>query len=173
MVSPRKKRHFSRATLKQSTVRGIYRQRLGKPHDDCKPQHAGAGGDGMRWQTSTRLPPHPPGAASPGSQVPVELEGEVEELDVLGAAGFSAGALVLAVSVFVSDFVSVFDSPALVSEEAAVLSPPSFLAGAELYRSEYQPPPLRMKPPPREIWRFASALPQSGQSLSGSSEILC
>jgi hypothetical protein len=25
------------------------------------------------------------------------------------------------------------------------------------YRSEYQPPPFKMKPPLREIWRWASA----------------
>lgn len=63
----------------------------------------------------------------------------VEELEVLLVAGLSALELVLAFSVFVSDFVSDFDSllllseeDALASEEAAVLSAPSFLAGAEL-----------------------------------------
>ncbi len=31
----------------------------------------------------------------------------------------------------------------------------SLLLLAELYKSEYQPPPLRMNPVPREIWRRA------------------
>jgi hypothetical protein len=41
------------------------------------------------------------------------------------------------------------------------------------YRSEYQPPPLRMKPVPREICRLASAALHFGQSRSGSSLMLC
>lgn len=42
---------------------------------------------------------------------------------------------------------------AVVGEESLVVLG---LLGDE-YRSEYQPPPLRMKPPPREICRRASA----------------
>jgi hypothetical protein len=58
--------------------------------------------------------------------------------------------VVVAVSVF---FVSVD-----VLEEAAVLSLGSaFLLPLLLYRSAYQPPPLRMKPAPPETWRLAVA----------------
>lgn len=60
----------------------------------------------------------------------------------------------------------------LVEEEGAVSALVLAALGA-LYKSEYQPPPLRMKPPPREIWRFARAAPHSGQSLSGASEMDC
>ena len=42
-----------------------------------------------------------------------------------------------------------------------------------LYRSEYQPPPFKMKPAPPEIWRLAASALQLGQSFSGSAEIRC
>ena len=69
--------------------------------------------------------------------VVVELvAGVVEGADELAAAaGVAVGALVEDV-----------DSLELVGEVTAGLD-----AGAELYKSEYQPPPLRIKPPPREI----------------------
>ncbi|AGP34972.1 hypothetical protein BE04_26220 [Sorangium cellulosum] len=43
----------------------------------------------------------------------------------------------------------------------------------EAYRSEYQPPPLRMKPVPREICRRAVALWHDGHSESGASLMDC
>ena len=46
---------------------------------------------------------------------------------------------------------------ALVDEDELVSEDVLAAAGAdELYKSEYQPPPLRMNPPPRDICRFAS-----------------
>lgn len=54
-------------------------------------------------------------------------------------------------------------------EEELLAAPPE----EELYKSEYQPPPLRMNPPLREIWRWASGFPQEGQSLSGLAVIDC
>jgi len=47
------------------------------------------------------------------------------------------------------------------------------LADDELYKSEYHPPPLRMKPPPREICRLASAALHLGHIFSGASEMDC
>src|SRR4029079_15980354 len=44
---------------------------------------------------------------------------------------------------------------------------------AELYRSEYQPPPLRMNPPPREICRRAVCSWQVGHSVSAAALIDC
>lgn len=41
------------------------------------------------------------------------------------------------------------------------------------YRSEYQPPPLRMNPAPSDTWRLALSLPHEGQSLRGASEMRC
>lgn len=61
------------------------------------------------------------------------------------------------------DELSLFDSEELLFE----------LDPVELYRSEYQPPPFKMKPPPREICRFASAFPQDGQSFNGSALMGC
>jgi hypothetical protein len=46
-----------------------------------------------------------------------------------------------------------------------------FLALAEAYPSEYQPPPFRRNPVPPEIWRLAVALSHFGQSLRGASLI--
>jgi hypothetical protein len=69
-----------------------------------------------------------------------------------GAAG-AAGALDVSVEVVV--LVSVFGllSPVLEAElSGEALAPPVLL-----YRSAYQPPPLRMKPAPPEIWRLACA----------------
>ncbi len=39
------------------------------------------------------------------------------------------------------------------------------------YRSEYQPPPFKMKPLPPEIWRLAVCCWHFGQSSSGASVI--
>jgi hypothetical protein len=48
---------------------------------------------------------------------------------------------------------------------------PSALAGfADEYKSEYQPPPLRMNEPPL-IWRFAVCCPHLGQTSTGAAEI--
>jgi hypothetical protein len=43
----------------------------------------------------------------------------------------------------------------------------------ELYRSAYQPPPLRMKPAPPETWRLAVSALHAGQVLSGSALMGC
>jgi hypothetical protein len=54
------------------------------------------------------------------------------------------------------------------------LPPPPLLADPdELYRSEYQPPPLRMKPLPAETCRFALGLSHSGHVSRGSALIDC
>lgn len=42
-----------------------------------------------------------------------------------------------------------------------------------LYRSAYQPPPLRMNPAPPETWRLAVACLQLGHSVSGAALIDC
>lgn len=50
------------------------------------------------------------------------------------------------------DAVEPVSEPAEAAPLDAVLDAESgFLLEDEAYRSEYQPPPLRMKPPPREI----------------------
>jgi hypothetical protein len=49
----------------------------------------------------------------------------------------------------------------------------SLLDLLELYKSENQPPPLRMKPVPAEISRLAFASPHVGQSVIASSFIDC
>jgi hypothetical protein len=41
----------------------------------------------------------------------------------------------------------------------------------ELYRSAYQPPPLRMKPAPPDTWRLAASALQLGHDFSGASLI--
>lgn len=48
-----------------------------------------------------------------------------------------------------------------------------FLAPELLYRSEYQPPPFRMKAPPPEIWRFAVFSLHFGHVSRADSEIRC
>jgi len=60
-----------------------------------------------------------------------------------------------------------------VSDEAELSDLLGDLFPDELYRSAYQPPPLRMKPVPREICRRAVSLWQLGHSLRGSSRIDC
>jgi hypothetical protein len=42
-----------------------------------------------------------------------------------------------------------------------------------LYKSAYQPPPLRMKPAPPEIWRLAVAWWHCGHSVRGAALIDC
>jgi hypothetical protein len=58
-------------------------------------------------------------------------------------------------------------------EDSELDEPPDLLLPLELYRSEYQPPPLRMKPPPREICRLACAWLHLGQSVRGAAVIDC
>jgi len=59
-------------------------------------------------------------------------------------------------------------------ELAALLSVELLLAPPLLlYRSAYQPPPLRMKPAPPETWRLAVAWWQLGHSVSGAALIDC
>ena len=53
-----------------------------------------------------------------------------------------------------------------------LLEPPALLP-VEAYRSEYQPPPFRMNPAPREICRRAVAWWQVGHSVSGASLMDC
>jgi hypothetical protein len=48
-------------------------------------------------------------------------------------------------------------------------APPPLL----LYRSAYQPPPLRMKPAPPDTWRFAVACLQFGHSVRGAALMDC
>ena len=51
-------------------------------------------------------------------------------------------------------------------EDAALSLPDELLAVLLLapeYRSEYQPPPFRMNPVPREIWRLAVSALNAGQ----------
>jgi hypothetical protein len=68
-------------------------------------------------------------------------------------------------------------APALVESVLPAPAAPSsaFLAAAfgEAYKSEYQPPPLRMKFVPPLIKRCADACLQLGQSSTGGSVILC
>jgi hypothetical protein len=71
-------------------------------------------------------------------------------LVLAGAAG-AAGALDVSVVVLVSVFGLL--SVALEAELSGV----ALAAPLLLYRSAYQPPPLRMKPAPPEIWRLALA----------------
>ena len=60
-----------------------------------------------------------------------------------------------------------------------LLLPPSLLVllpglfDVDEYRSEYQPPPLRMKPVPREICRRAVCSLQRGHSVSAASFMDC
>lgn len=87
--------------------------------------------------------------------------------DPAGAAG-----VVAALVVDVED-VSVLALPSLLDDVSLELSlffaPPPLL----LYRSAYQPPPLRMKPAPPETWRLAVACLQLGHSVSGAALIDC
>jgi len=48
-----------------------------------------------------------------------------------------------------------------------------FFAPPLLYRSAYQPPPLRMKPAPPETWRLAVAWWQCGHSVSAAALMDC
>jgi hypothetical protein len=89
---------------------------------------------------------------------------------VLGLAG-AAGALV-----DVSDDVLVDVDAGLVAlsvELEELLSPPLLAPPLLLYRSAYQPPPLRMKPAPPDTWRLAVAWWQLGHSLSGAALMDC
>jgi len=84
-----------------------------------------------------------------------------------------AGAAELDVSVEVLvDVDSVFGLESLELDDEASLEPllaPPLL----LYRSAYQPPPLRMKPAPPDTWRLAVAWWQLGHSLSGAALMDC
>lgn len=63
--------------------------------------------------------------------------------------------------------------PAGVVELALVPPEPPPLLPVLEYKSEYQPPPLRMNPVPREIWRLAVWFLHFGHSLIGSSLMDC
>jgi hypothetical protein len=69
------------------------------------------------------------------------LEPEPEEVDELGVAAVE------------EEDVSVFVVAVLLEE----LSLPLLLPPELLYKSAYQPPPLRMKPAPPDTWRLADA----------------
>jgi hypothetical protein len=64
------------------------------------------------------------------------------------------------------------DDEALLVELLALLLEPPFLFEPPEYRSEYQPPPLRMKLP-EVICRFARGWLHDGHSFNGSSEMRC
>jgi hypothetical protein len=60
------------------------------------------------------------------------------------------------------------------AEVVELLAGSLFLAPPELlYRSAYQPPPLRMKPAPPETWRLALASWHFGHSVSGAALMDC
>jgi hypothetical protein len=71
-----------------------------------------------------------------------------------------------AASVFVLLSVELVDALSL---EVSAL----FLAPLLLYRSAYQPPPLRMNPAPPETWRLAVAWWQCGHSVSADALMDC
>jgi hypothetical protein len=78
------------------------------------------------------------------------------------------------------DSLAPLDAPALsveVEDALGALDPdPLVSAGlfdVELYRSLYQPPPLRMNPPPREIIRRAVCSWHLGHSVSAASLMDC
>jgi hypothetical protein len=87
-----------------------------------------------------------------------------------GLAGVAA-ALEVSVLVVVVEVDSVFGLLSLALDEE--LSAAAFAPPVLLYRSAYQPPPLRMKPAPPEIWRLAVAWWQWGHSLSGAALMDC
>ncbi len=58
-------------------------------------------------------------------------------------------------------------APLLVSFAGLASAPWAF--GFKPYRSEYHPEPLSTKPMPPDTCRFAAAMPQDGQSVSGGS----
>lgn len=87
-----------------------------------------------------------------------------------GLAG-AAGALDVSDEVVEVVVDSVFGLLSLELDEelsAGALAPPVLL-----YRSAYQPPPLRMKPAPPEIWRLALAWWQWGHSVRGAALMDC
>jgi hypothetical protein len=92
-----------------------------------------------------------------------------EPLAPLAAAG-----VVVVVVVVVVEAVSVLGLLSLLLDELS-LELSLFLEPAPLllYRSAYQPPPLRMKPAPPDTWRFAVACLQFGHSLSGAALMDC
>jgi hypothetical protein len=61
--------------------------------------------------------------------------------------------------------------PLLLAPSLLLLLPGLF--DVDEYRSEYQPPPLRMKPVPREICRRAVCSLQRGHSVSAASFMDC
>lgn len=86
---------------------------------------------------------------------------------VLGGEG--AELLSVELEVLVVEVLSVL---VLVLVELELAVEPPFLFELPEYRSEYQPPPFRMKLP-EVIARRACAWPQEGHSLMGSSLIFC
>jgi hypothetical protein len=91
----------------------------------------------------------------PPEDVPLGVVGVVVVVVVAGAASV-LGLLSVLLDVDASLELSLFFAPPLL-----------------LYRSAYQPPPLRMKPAPPETWRFAVACLQWGHSVSGAALMDC
>jgi hypothetical protein len=91
------------------------------------------------------------------------LEDPLEDVP-LGVAG---------VVVVVVVVVSVFGLLSVLLDELSPELSLFFAPPLLLYRSAYQPPPLRMKPAPPDTWRFAVACLQFGHSLSGAALMDC
>ena len=95
------------------------------------------------------------------------LEEPLEDVP-LGVAG------VVVVVVVVVEAVSVFGLLSLLLDDELSLELSLFFAPPLLlYRSAYQPPPLRMKPAPPDTWRLAVACLQFGHSVSGAALMDC
>jgi hypothetical protein len=90
-----------------------------------------------------------------------------EPLEDVPAAAAGVVVVVVVVEASVLGLLSVLDELSL--ELSTFLEPAPLL----LYRSAYQPPPLRMKPAPPDTWRFAVACLQFGHSLSGAALMDC
>jgi hypothetical protein len=86
----------------------------------------------------------------------------------LGAAG-----VVVVVIVVVVVAVSVLGLLSPLLDELSLELSLFFVPALLLYRSAYQPPPLRIKPAPPDTWRFAVACLQFGHSLSGAALMDC
>jgi hypothetical protein len=95
--------------------------------------------------------------AAPVLEDPLGVLGVVDVLVVVLAAASVLGLLSVAVDGVLSLELSLF------------FAPPPLL----LYRSAYQPPPLRMKPAPPDTWRLAVACLQLGHSLRGAALMDC
>lgn len=80
-------------------------------------------------------------------------------------------------SLLLPELDELLSEPAPVPSDPELPEPLSDFAGGlfelEAYRSEYQPPPFKMNPVPREICRRAVALLHAGHSESGASLMDC